>query len=338
MLIDRSFFRTGVFSITAFVFLFTAVVSPVNAEDAVKSESPSVSETAYVPMDDPEALQKSIIRWSILGGTIPVTFLFGVKAWDWNGRHEPFSEREGWFQQSTSFGGQDKAGHFIAHYMFQRAVYNIFDYTENGADRKFLYSLGTTMAVGLFIECGDSMTSQYGFSWEDIVMDYSGAILGAVLDRYPTLDGFFAFSTEYIPTREFYNHGARKTNPALTVLTAVNDYSGYKTMINFKFDGFRRIGYDIPLALQLLQFDVGYYTKGFSHYDALEKKAVGPSYAVQKTRNIFCGISINTARIFELSWENNRNGLYTAGHRALEFWHLPGYTYSKQLSTKETPY
>ncbi|MGL4368385.1 MAG: DUF2279 domain-containing protein, partial [Spirochaetota bacterium] len=270
--------------------------------------------------------KKSVIRWGILGGTIPVTFFFGVKAWDWNGNHDPFTEKEGWFQQSTSYGGQDKAGHFIAHYMAQRSLYNVFDYTEDGGNRKFLYSLGTTLALGLFIEVGDSMSAAYGFSYEDLVMDYSGALLGAMLDRFPVMDGFFGFSTQYIPTRQYYEKYAKKHNPALTLLNSVNDYSGYKTMINFKFDGFRRIGFDIPLALQLLQFDIGYYTKGFSQYD--DNRDVQSN----KKRYLCAGISLNAARILDLSWQKNRNGFYTASHRALEFYHIPGYITSYQLS------
>ncbi|HNX58357.1 MAG TPA: hypothetical protein PKK43_04615, partial [Spirochaetota bacterium] len=68
---------------------------------------------------------KSMVRYSLLGGTVPVIFLFGVKAWDWRGDHSFYSNREYWFGQSTEFGGADKAGHFLAHHALERGLYQV---------------------------------------------------------------------------------------------------------------------------------------------------------------------------------------------------------------------
>jgi hypothetical protein len=269
---------------------------------------------------------KSVVRYSLLFGVIPTTFLFGVKAWDWENSHNWYSHSEGWYGQGTSFGGADKAGHFFAHYMVQRALYNTFDWTESGGSMKWAYSMGLTMSVGLFIEIGDGFSSQYGFSYEDLINDYAGILCGAILDRFPLLDGFFGFSTHWYPT-EAYRSKFKDKSLFKSSLEFVNDYSGYKTMLNFKLAGFENLGFKVPLALRLVQLDIGYYTRGFGYYDK-------GRFASEKRRYMFYGISINSAEVLKESWdESSRGALYKASHTFLEYYHLPlGYEKADELS------
>jgi hypothetical protein len=269
---------------------------------------------------------KSAVRYSLLFGTIPVTFLFGVKAWDWSGDHDFYSHKEGWYGQGTSFGGGDKAGHFFAHYMVQRGLYNVFDWTESGGSMKWAYSAGLTMAVGLFIEVGDGFSSQYGFSYEDLINDYTGILCGVLLDRFPLLDGFFGISTYWYPT-EAYRSKFHEKSVFKSSLEFVNDYSGWKTMLNFKFAGFENLGIKVPLALRLIQLDIGYYTRGFGYYDK-------GKYASEKRRVVFYGVSVNSAEVLKESWdESSRGGLYKASHTFLEYYHLPlGYEKANTLA------
>jgi len=258
---------------------------------------------------------KDITRWSILGGTAPVIFLFGLKTWDWGNRHSPKTEKEGWFGEDTSFGGSDKAGHFLAHYMVQRAVYNIFDWTENGEDQKWAYSIGTTMTVGLLIEVGDAYTSAYGFSYEDLIVDYAGILIGAALDYSPMLDGFIGFSIGYVPSPG-YRSGYEKGELIKYSLDIVNDYSGMQYIMNLKPAGFRNLGFHVPFALRILSVDIGWYTKGYTHYDTGRYDS--------KERDIFVGISINSAQLLSEIWaEEHRNTAYTIAHTALEYYSLP---------------
>jgi len=307
-------------SFTSVSFLIAVLLSAtsVTAQEAVK---PGSSDTNKVVLSEDSSTKsditaKDITRWTILGGTIPIVSLFGLKTWDWGDRHTPYSKREGFFGEGTSFGGSDKGGHFMAHYMVERAVYNIFDWTEDGQDQKWAYSIGTTMMVGLFIEVGDAYTSAYGFSYEDIVADYAGILVGAALEYSPLLKGFISFSIGYIPSAG-YRDGYSKQSHLKWGLDVVNDYSGLQYMMNFKVAGFKNLGFDVPLALRLVSIDFGYYTKGYTRYDS-------GRYPDGKERDIFVGISINSAQLLSELWPDSRRNLaYTVSHTILDYYHPP---------------
>lgn len=314
----NTFYRLKIF--TAILILVTYLFSTVafSAEDGDKTGTGTVNKESSsdgVSSDD-GITSRDITRWSILGGTPAIVFLFGLKTWDWGDRHSPKSEKEGWFGEDTSFGGADKAGHLFAHYMVQRAVYNIFDWTESGESQKWAYSIGTTMGVGLLIEVGDAYTSEYGFSYEDLVIDYTGILIGAALDYFPKVDALFGLSIEYIPSKG-YRDGYDKNERLKYALDIVNDYTGMQYMVNFKPAGFQNLGFDVPLALRLISIDMGFYTKGYTHYDVGE-------FAHKHERDVFVGISVNSAQLLTELWsEKHRNAAYTMSHTFLEYYHLP---------------
>ncbi|HEY1405947.1 MAG TPA: DUF2279 domain-containing protein [Spirochaetota bacterium] len=299
----RVHIKTFACVVVALLFLFG---------NAVSAEEPAAPVTDSQSSDS----GKTIVRNSILIGTAPVIFLFGVKAWDWNGDHSFYSRNEGWFSKDTDYAGADKAGHFFAHYLVQRSLYQVFDWTENGGQMKWVYSVGTTAAIGFLIELGDGFSSKYGFSFQDLVMDYTGILCGVILDRFPVVDGFVGISTTYYPTHAFINRYNRH-NAAKASLEFVNDYSGWRTMINLKLAGFERVGVHLPLALRLVQFDIGYDSRGYSNYDR-------GKYARSKTRNMLFGVSLNSAQLLEESVDSgHRNTLYSVAHKALEYYHVP---------------
>jgi hypothetical protein len=314
--------RSSVVLALSFVIL---VSIPVLSQTTTPSASDTAA-TAGSGSTDDSATSKSVLRYSLLYGTIPMTFFFGLKAWDWGNSHTIRSEREGYLGENTSFGGADKIGHLYAHYLVQRGMYSAFNWTENGDSRKWLYSLGLTMSVGLFIELGDSKTSAYGFSYEDIIFDYTGIAAAALLDRFPLADGFFGISAHWYPT-DAYKDRIKNGSKLKEGLGLVNDYSGWKTMINFKLAGFENLGLRVPLGLRLVQLDFGFYTRGYSAYDT-------GKFAGHHTRNIFVGISINSAQVLKESVEpDSRGSLYKTSHAFLEVYHLPlGYEKANDLN------
>lgn len=305
------------------LFFILSCVGPSFGEQ--KSESDRLIEESFLlenlePEED-EFISKDFLRSSILWGAAPITFIFGSKAWDWDSNEEFKSEEEGWFGEDTALGGADKIGHFYAHYLMQRIFYNVFDYTEDGHKRKWLYSLGVTTAVGVFIEVGDAYSSEYGFSYEDIVMNLGGILFGALLDYYPTLDGFLGMSAYYWPSEGYQDH--HDTIP----IDFVSDYSGFKYMFNFKLAGFERIGYQLPPYLRYLQFDLGYYTRGYSDsYDFETKDFHNPS------RTWFFGASINVAELIRDLFEDKSSMAATIASKPFEYYHLPlGIEYENEL-------
>lgn len=266
-------------------------------------------------------IDKDLLRNSILWGAGPITFIFGAKAWDWDSDEDFKSEEEGWFGDDTALGGADKIGHFYAHYLMQRIFYNIFDYTEDGHKRKWLYSLGVTLGVGTLIEVGDGFSSSYGFSYEDLVMDIGGVLFGALLDYSPVMDAFLGMSVYYWPSEGYRDH--RDTVP----IDFVSDYSGFKYMFNFKLAGFEEIGYDVPTFLRYLQLDLGYYTRGFSKsYDFNTKDFANP------TRNWFFGVSLNVAEIIRDLFDDPSSLKATIASEPFEYYHLPlGLEYDEEI-------
>lgn len=313
MIIRKSISGISLIGFVLVCFAFTSVY----AQEAVTGQENGKSDPDHiVQSSDGNNNSKAIVRNGILFGTVPVVFLFGVKAWDWNGDHSFYSRNEGWFGKGTDYAGADKAGHFFAHYMLQRSMYDVFNWTENGESRKWAYSLGVSLSTGLLIEMGDGFSSKYGFSFQDLTMDYAGIILGAVFQRFPVVDGFLGFSTTYYPTAA-YRHKFNNHNAVKTALEFVNDYSGWRTMLDIKLAGFDRIGVKLPYALRLMQFNIGYCSRGYANYDR-------GRFERPKTRNMIFGVSINSAQMLDESFPSDNHGmLYGAAHRALEYYHLP---------------
>lgn len=300
-----------VFVLLISLFATSAVYAQASGDTGVNAVAVTSDGTSG---DDITA--KDITRWTLLGGTLPVVFAFGIKSWDWGNRHTPYSRGEGYFGNDTSFGGADKVGHMLAHYVIQRGMYSVFDWTENGGSQKWLYSIGLTMGTGLFIEFGDAYTSQYGFSKEDLIMDYTGILCAALLDYSPMLDGFIGFSMQYVPS-DGYRVGYKQEGMLKYCLDIVNDYSGNQYMMNFKVAGFQNLGFDVPLPLRLLSIDLGYYTLGYTHYD------VG-KYAKKHERDIFIGVSINTSQLLAEIWPEEHRGLgYKIPHTFFQYYHVP---------------
>jgi uncharacterized protein YfiM (DUF2279 family) len=269
-------------------------------------------------------VSKESIRNGILIGEVPLIALFGAKAWDWSGNHSFYAKNEGWFGADTDYGGMDKAGHLFAHYMIQRSMYSLFDWTENGDSRKWLFSLGSSMSCGLLIELGDGFSSKYGFSFQDLTVDYAGILFGALLDRFPLAGGFVGLSAGFFPTDAYLANYKGESAFAHT-LGFVNDYSGWTFMLNIKPAGFEQVGVHVPLVFRLLQFDVGYYTRGYSNYDK-------GKYARPHERDFCVGISINFAQLFTESWSSESRGAgYSFSRKFLEYYHIPA---DKEVSNR----
>ncbi len=317
------YFRKGSIILSAILlFVFLTYGYGENIEqnglmtnDAVKNNI-ALDDSKTTDDSKSEDNSKRYIRNGLLIGEVPVILFFGAKAWNWEGDHSFYSEKEGWFGKDTDYGGQDKAGHFFAHYMLQRSMYSVFDWTEDGSSTKWIYSLGSSLTCGFLIEIGDGFSSKYGFSYEDLVMDYSGILVGAMLDRFPVLGGFIGISGNWSPTDAYLDRFS--SNSMFTdSLEFVDDYSGWTFYVNFKLAGFQNLGFDVPLALRLLQVDIGYYTRGYSNYDKNE-------YASPHERDICIGISINSAQLIAETWGKPSNSAgYNVTHKFFEYYHVP---------------
>ncbi|TFH41987.1 MAG: DUF2279 domain-containing protein [Chrysiogenales bacterium] len=264
-----------------------------------------------------EEVMKKSIRYSVLVAVPVNTFSIAFLAWDWGKTRSFRLGNEGIFGQGTYTGGADKMAHLFAHYLIMRVLYNVYDYTESGGAMKWAYSAGITGALALGIEIGDGFCrNQNGFSFADLSMGLIGIGAAALLERFPAVDGFVSLSAEYLPTRYF-----RKYPQRLHLL--LDDYSGWKFMANIKLAGFRNVGIAIPDFMRYIQFDIGYYTTGFTRYDYRWGEAQMMVNRKNRERNLFIGVSVNLAEFVRDFFTDGDRLASRALQQLFKYYHVP---------------
>ncbi len=109
-----------------------------------------------------------------------------------DGRQYPFHfTREGWFGRNTYAGGGDKASHFVSYYIVGKLMSGVNLEFGMPKDSAVLLGAGVSAIAGLATEIGDG-TNKYGFSWEDVTMDWLGAATSIALAHYG-LDDLIGF-------------------------------------------------------------------------------------------------------------------------------------------------
>ncbi len=241
-------------------------------------------------------------------GLAGVSLLYGLIAWDYGTSSFRFGS-EGWFGADTDYGGADKVGHAWTSYFLCNvfnAVYRYWGYDrEEAALRAALSGYGMVTVV----EFGDGFSRDHGFSWEDQLMNTLGVGLAYLLLRLPAVDEVVDFRMEWIPSPAL-RHGDRDD--------FVTDYSGYKFLLAFKPAGLSK---ESPPALRLLEFQLGYFTRGYLSPDY--------KYFDEKTRELYVGVGINVTSLLELT-------LGTSAGRVFDFIQVP-YTYISAGKSWESP-
>ncbi len=257
-----------------------------------------------------EAGKSNWVTYSIVAGSILGTYAYGAEVWSWGENDWRWAD-EGWFGENTDSGGSDKVGHLYAHYLGQRALNNIFEWSLGNKESALWCSVATTTAVGLFIEVGDATSGKYGFSYEDLVSDIVGIAAGALLETYPVADEFIGISWDYWPTDGFQEQTEGRKKLHMT-----SDYGGAKVLLNFKLAGFNAIGWDIPEFMRYIMLDVGYYARGYTKYDRDDR---------EKERDIYVGVSLNFIEVVrDLFDGSSRNGrLSKAMQQPFKYYHVP---------------
>ncbi len=264
-----------------------------------------------------DEIKKSSIRYSILFGFPVNTYVVAMLTWDWGKTTKFRLSHEGWFGANTYSGGADKAAHMFSHYLLMRVFYNIFNYTESGKPIKWAYAAGLTGFLALGIEIGDGFSkNQHGFSFADLTMGFIGIGIASLLELFPAVDSFISLSAQYIPTKYFRKHPQR-------LKWLMDDYSGWRFMANIKLAGFRYVGINIPEFMRYIQFDIGYYTRGFMKYDyryAEIQRAMTPH---GRTRNIYIGISVNLAEFIKDFFKDKDSLACRALQQPFKYYHVP---------------
>ena len=145
------------------------------------------------------------------------------------------------------------------------------------------------------LEIGDG-TSPYGFSKEDFIADSIGAALAYFIRAYPKVDEFVDVRFEYWPS------GTSEGRSDFTT-----DYTSMRHLIALKLLGFDALKHT---PLSLVEFQVGYYSRGFRSYDTVEE-----------SQHVYVGVGISLADLARRSEINVLKNVF-------EFYQ-PGHTYAE---------
>ena len=98
---------------------------------------------------------------------------------------------EKWFGEDTYAGGADKAAHFVQYYMVSKEMSFLYERLGYSRSQSIAIGAGLTLLAGVINESGDGI-NRYGFAYEDLVMDVSGAAVASLISvlRAHDLVGF----------------------------------------------------------------------------------------------------------------------------------------------------
>ena len=197
---------------------------------------------------------------------------WGVNKWDWF-KDSPKFHSEGWFGKDTATGGSDKTGHMFTTFLLSEIL--IWDFRRNQIKHAEEKAALTSFAAMALLEVGDSTSTRFGFSPEDLVMDALGSGTSYLLAKYPSLDDKIDFRIEYLPSKG-----------STGKIDAAADYSGMKHLFAIKGNGFESLK---KTPLKFLELHLGYYTRGYRSYD---------KGFYEKSRNPYVAVGLNLQRIF----------------------------------------
>jgi hypothetical protein len=87
---------------------------------------------------------------------------------------------EGWFARDSYAGGADKASHFVDYFIISKELSYLYNTLGYSRKQSIGLGLGVALLGGLMNEFGDGF-NRYGFSYEDLAMDASGALAAALV-------------------------------------------------------------------------------------------------------------------------------------------------------------
>ena len=214
-------------------------------------------------------------------GAVGAISAWGLISWDY-GSSSPHADQEGWFGHGTAEGGADKLGHMYTSYALSHGLstlYRSWDYPPEKAA-----AMGALSSFGIqgMMEIMDSFTSSYGFSYEDVVMNGAGALLGYTLDRHPAWQRKIDFRLEYKPSI-----GKNFESDVFT------DYQSHKYLLALKGEGFSALN---QTFLRYLELQVGYTAKGYADY-----VAGGPD---DRQRALYAGVGLNVGELLRPLWDS----------------------------------
>ncbi|MCK5902645.1 MAG: DUF2279 domain-containing protein, partial [Cocleimonas sp.] len=189
------------------------------------------------------------LKWELGGITGGILYL-GLKEWEWGSSSFNFND-EGWFEMNRGSGGADKLGHLYSSYLMSEFLtHRLYKKTGNLNDAA-LHGALFAESLMLFVEAFDGVSSDHGFSYEDLIMNTAGIGISYLKNTVPALRNKLDLRVEYHPSK------ADKGHP-------ITDYTGYNYSAVLKLGGFQSLR---KTPLKYVELQLGYHTEGFKKAD-----------------------------------------------------------------------
>jgi hypothetical protein len=254
---------------------------PGRPDPAIRAEEPYGTKTFF--------RQAQSIPWRF-GGAAAVITATGVANWKWG--TAPFHfHSEGWFGKNTSNGGMDKLGHAWSSFVLTEFFTDGITH-KLGESRSASYTAAVlSMSLMTYIEVFDGLSTEHGFSPEDLTVDAVGALFSVGRRAIPGLRDKLDYRLLYLPTSDQLDVLACFPRPHCerhggTTRSVVTDYGGQRYILALKLSGFEPLK---RTPLRLLELQAGYYARGFTPEDELR--------GAPKRRQLFVGLGLNVSQL-----------------------------------------
>lgn len=197
---------------------------------------------------------------------------YGIEHWGYSTDIKPHTQSEGWFGADTKEGGADKFGHAYTGYSMAHTYSAIYESWGYDKDSAALYGAWSSFAFTSIMEFGDSF-SDYGISYEDMIVNTLGALFGYVSYKNPEVGDKVDFRVEY------------KLHNKMWDKDFLTDYENAKYLFALKGSGFKSL--EASRYMRYFELYLGYYVRGFEQR------------IVDRKRNLFIGLGINLSELLD---------------------------------------
>ena len=250
------------------------------------------------------------LKWELGGLTGGILYL-GLKEWDWGSSSFKFND-EGWFGINTGSGGADKLGHLYSTYLMDEflteRLYQKTGNLKDAALKGAIFSGGLMLLVETF----DGVSSDHGFSYEDLIMNSTGIGISYLKNTVPGLRNKLDLRVEYHKSQADEGH-------------PITDYTGYNYSAVLKLGGFKTLR---TTPLKYVELQLGYHTEGFKKDDR--------PYFEKKKAELYAGIGLDlTEIVFKPLKKQTDSELVDYADTFFRYYQMPGIYTTTSLQTRE---
>ncbi len=250
------------------------------------------------------------LKWEI-GGLAGGILYLGLKEWKWGNSSFKFNN-EGFFGMDTGSGGADKLGHLYSSYVMDEFLTDRLYYKTGNRNDAALKGAIFSAGLMLFVEAFDGVSSDHGFSYEDMIMNSTGIGISYLKNTVPGLRDKLDLRVEYHPSK------ADKGHP-------ITDYTGYNYSAVLKLGGFKKLK---TTPLKYVELQLGYKTRGFKRDDK--------PYFKKKTTELYAGIGLDLSEaLFKPLKKQTDSELVDYADTFFRYYQAPGIYTTSSLQTRE---